>query len=471
MDQMIQSCSDRPYNILFISTDQFRYDCVGYAEEYPVKTPNLNMLCKEAVRFRHSYSPLPTCCPARQSLLCGKRAERFGALWNYDQGIPVQTVNRDTFSWAGELKKEGYMNGYIGKWHVHPELTPLDFGYDEYVSVEQLETRMMERNPGVFYKKGFEGEVSPYPLEDSPTHQTADEVIRFIKKYEGQKWHVKMDFSEPHLPCRPSEPYATMYQDSDVVKWKSFEDKLINKPYIQKQMLFNWDKEQLTWEECREMVKLYYGYITQVDDAIGKVLDFLKKSGHWKDTIIIFTSDHGDMCGDRRMMDKHYVMYDSVVRVPLIIRYPQMKSDGRVCDDLVVNMLDLVPTILEMAGCCVPEDLDGISLMPIIRKESSCKKRPYVLSTYNGQQFGLYCQRMIRNKKWKYIWNATDVDELYDMENDPYEMTNLTGDKRYSQILSELRKDMIEELDRVDDFMIKSPWLRHQLESGKKIAF
>ena len=453
-------------NILFISCDQQRWDCLGFNERYPVKTPNIDRLAEEGISFDHSFTPLPTCCPARQALLCGKRPERYGALWNFDQGTPVGSVPADAFSWARSLSECGYRTGYVGKWHVSPTLTPLDFGYEDYVSEGELQSYQRKMNPSLSFKKGFFGEVSPYPYEDSPTHRNAAHVIELVDKYEGEPWHIKMDFAEPHLPCRPSEPFASMY--SEVPKWRAFDDTLEGKPFIQRQMRYNWNTADMSWEELGETARLYYGYISQVDDAVGRVLDHLEKKGILDNTVVIYTADHGDMCGERRMMDKHYVMYDEVVRVPLVIRYPELIEKGKRSRAFVTNMLDLVPTILSLAGAPIPDDLDGISLMPYLKGETAESIRKYAMVTYNGQQFGLYTQRMIRNEKYKYVWNPTDMDELYDLESDPAELKNLAMREEYAEILKTLRADLLAELDSVADCTVNSKWLRDQLANNAK---
>lgn len=389
------------------------------------------------------------------------------ALWNFaDETPPANSLQPSAFSWARSLKDAGYHTGFVGKWHVSPTYTPLDFGYQEYVSDEDLR-RSSQQYSHDWQKNGYFGDPCPIPLEDSPTHQNAAHVISMIDRYADEPLHIKMDFTEPHLPCNPSEPFASMYPD--VPQWHAFEDTLENKPYIQKQMLRNWNTQDMTWEDFKRTVKLYYGYISQVDDAIERVLQHLKDVGQLDNTIIIYTADHGDMCGNRKMMDKHYILYDDVVRVPLVIRYPGYIRPGIRCDQMVMNMLDLVPTILELAGLDVPDNLDGISLIPYLKEQSHPTPRKYALSTYNGQQFGLFTQRMLRNHKWKYIWNLTDVDELYDMQNDPHELHNLVAEPDYQTLLKDFRLEMLHELQKVDDWTIHSAWLHDQLLFNRKL--
>lgn len=459
-------------NILFICVDQQRWDCLGHNDRYPVKTPNLDKLAQEGIRFDRSYTTLPSCCPARQALLCGKRPESFGALCNYDQGIPMGHISVDAFSWARSLKQSGYNTGYIGVWHDSPTHTPLDFGFDKYIPNSEVCKASKKYNvQWPPFLVGILGGKNPIPLEDAPTHQQACIANRLIDEFadKTEPWLIRMNFAEPHLPCRPSEPFASMYDPEAVPKWDGFDDPFENKPYIQKQHVKNWQLENSTWDTFKEMVALYYGYISQVDDAIGKVLDHLKEKGLDENTVVIYTSDHGDMAGQRHMIDKHYVLYEEVTHTPLIIKYPEKVKANTRCDEFVINTLDLVPTLLEIAGCDVPDDLHAVSMMPYLLGKEHPNGRQNAMVTCNGQQFGLFFQRMVRDKRYKYIWNLTDVDELYDLEKDPCEITNLIYDENYTEILVQMRKKLYDELRAVDDFTLKSIWLPPQLLEGRKL--
>ena len=207
-----------------------------------------------------------------------------------------------------------------------------------------------------------------------------------IDKYGSSPWQLRLNFTDPHLPCRPSEPFASMYES--VPKWAAFDDTLENKPFMQRQMLLNWNNAGRGWAEFERMVKLYYGMISQIDDAVGKVLNYLKKIGQYDNTLIIYTSDHGDMTGERRMLDKHYVMYDSLARVPLCMRLPGGEHAGATVDDIVIHSLDLPPTLLEFCGLDVPKDLPGRSLMPYLARGEG-RKPAETRFPPNGQQFGL----------------------------------------------------------------------------------
>lgn len=447
-------------NILFICADQHRRDCVGYSKRYPVKTPNIDRIANEGIRFDRAYTPNPICVPARRSMMCCQRPEAFGTLCNDDQGIPMLPFTSKSFSWARCVKEKGYYNGYIGEWHVSHDEDPTAFGYDRYVSTGQLMKYYADYPSDTSH--GFFGDVSAVPFEKSRTHMAAEYAVEMMKEAGERPWHIRLNFTDPHLPCRPSEPFASMYPE--VPKWEAFDDNFENKPFMQRQMLLNWNNKDRPWEDYCRMVKLYYGMITQMDDAVGRVLAYLDSTGQYENTLIIYTSDHGDMTGERRMLDKHYIMYDSVVRVPLCMKLPGGPL-GRVCDQPVYNM-DIGPTVLDFLGCEIPPGLHGKSLLGAARGEDI--GREYALVTYNGQQFGLYTQRMICDGKYKYVWNPSDKDELYNTENDPGELCNLIDDEKEAKELSRLRLAMIDELCKVNDYTMRSPWLIDQLKYGRK---
>ncbi|MBO4422058.1 MAG: sulfatase-like hydrolase/transferase [Clostridia bacterium] len=448
-------------NILFICSDQQRRDCLGFAGEYPVKTPNIDALYSEGVDFSQAYTPNPICVPARRSMICGRRPEHVGTLWNYDQGIPSIPFSPDNYSWSRDLQRAGYKCGYIGAWHVS-DLPATEFGYDDYIPAQAL--RVFDPTE---YKNGWFGDRCDLPLGQSETHLAAQNAIDLIEKYKGRPFQIRVNFSAPHLPCRPCEPFASMYKD--VPMWRAFDDDLEGKPFMQRQMVCNWNNAETDREKFLHTVRMYYGMVSQTDDAIGKITDHLKKTGQYDNTVIIYTSDHGDMCGERRMLDKHYIMYDSVVRVPLIIKYPGAKKKT-VCDP-VVHALDLVPTLLDICGLERPAGLEGISLFPYLTGGAPETVRKYALVTYNGQQFGLYTQRMITDGKVKYVWNCSDSDELYFLDADKDELYNHANEEEYTELLKKLRRDMAEELKKADDYTMRSPWLYDTLYNSRKARY
>ena len=496
-------------NILLILADQHRYDCIGYSNTYPINTPNLDKLAKEGAWFTNAYTPLPVCCPSRQSMLNGRRPETFGALWNYTSGINVQALKQDEYTWVKDIRENGYRTAHIGKWNVNPEYGPTYYGFDDYVSDSEYNDFRKKQYPDIKFCNGYFGELDPIPLEDSHTHWLANKTIQMVERYNSknanknisfnntnnncynknnQPWLISLDFTEPHLPCRPSEPFASMYNPSEIPTWPTFVDNFQNKPYIQKQQLNSWNIENYTWDDWAPIVARYYGVISQMDDAIGKVINKLDSLGLEDNTIVIYTADHGDMCGSHGMIDKHYVLYDDIVKVPFMVKWPKKIESGTIQNKFVCHSLDIAPTIIDIVKLFCEQQAEstennknqdnenmgnrnnfqGKSLLPLLMGKKVDDWRSFVVSTYNGQQFGLYTQRMIRTDTWKYIWNATDIDELYNLEDDPNELCNLIYDTKYSSLLKKLRWLLYEELLKdKDSLIVGNEWIKNQLIGGK----
>ena len=457
-------------NLLFIMCDQQRLDCLGYSGIRPVKTPNIDSIAKDGTWFRNAYTPIPVCAPARQALFSGRRPETYGALWNFDIVFPVGQIPEGSYSWTKQIHDSGYSTAFLGKWNVSNTRKPAEFGFDEAVSDSDIMSRISKKYPSQDYPNGFFGDPSPVALEDSHTHQLAGEASSLIRTYStaDKPWYVHVDFQEPHLPCRPSAPFCDMYSPADIPEWGGFRDGFINKPYIHKQQIINWELEDKPWSEWARTVALYYGMISQMDDAIGRILKTLRESGQEDNTIVVFTCDHGDLCGSHNMIDKHYVMFEDLTHIPLIIKYPQ-KLGSKDYEGYVHNCIDLPPTLLELMSLTPPEEakLQGENLVPVLTGEDGALARDYAVSTYNGQQFGLYCTRAIKNGRYKYVWNLTDIDELYDLDSDPYELDNRIYDKSLTGELESLRRKLYDELARCDDKIVG--WTSKQLLDGKKI--
>ncbi len=459
-------------NILLIQPDQQRYDCLGRAGHSLVKTPHLDRLAREGVWFTHAFTPTPTCCPARQSLLCGLWAEQHGGLWNYGIGLPVRLFDQPT--WTEALAASGYRLGYVGRWEVHPTKTPLAYGFGDWINAHDYAAWRQAQALPDYERDAFRwfGGLDPVPVEKTRTHWYAQRAIDLIERYqrEGRPWHVRLDFDEPHLPCLPARPFADMYPPGDIPPWGSFAERFHNKPYIQRQQLASWGIEHLGWAEWSVFVSRYLAMVSQLDDAVGQVLAALDTLGLADSTLVIYTTDHGDNCGGHRLIDKHYVMYEDVVHVPLIIRWPRQAKPGMVRGEFVVHALDLASTVCEAAGLPIPASYQGRSLVPLLRGETVADWRQDAVATYHGAQFGLYEQRMLRDRRYKYVWNPTDVDELYDLERDPWELENRVDDLGYQDVLRDLRLLLLARLTEQGDGLVRTDWMKRQLTEGRKLS-
>jgi len=487
-------------NILLIQADQHRFDCLGVtgrplgaegsapaaapgrplgaegsapaaAPGRPLgRTPHLDRLAAEGVLFDHAFCPTPLCVPARNSLLHGVWATEHLAITDFgSEARRPPAAGLPTFTQA--LRDAGYLLSHVAKWHVHPERGPQEYGFHEDVPEGQYEAwRASQDLPARPRTNGWFGEVDPHIAPDQARPAWgASQVIRLLEQAaaEGTPFYIQWDPSEPHLPNIVPEPYASMSMPGSIPPWPSFPDPLVGKPYVQAQQRRTWQVEGWSWADWAPIVGRYLGEISLLDAQVGRVLAALEGLGLAADTLVVYTTDHGDLCGGHGMMDKHFVMYDDIVRVPLIARWPGRALPGHRCPAMVSHSIDLAITFCEAAGVPVPPTFRGRSLLPLLAGGAD-NGRTDILSTYHGNQFGLYSQRMVRDRRWKYVWNATAEDELYDLGSDPGEVCNLAADRAHRPELVRLRRRLVAWMEESRDPLL-NPWIRVQLLQGSKV--
>jgi arylsulfatase A-like enzyme len=459
-----------PSNVLLIYTDQHRYDCVGFAGHPFVRTPNIDRLAAEGMHFTQAYCPIPLCVPARNTMHYGQWPVQHLCICNRQSEAP-RAARPGLPTFVDGLRRAGYFLGIVGKWDVDFQRGPEEYGYTQYVPEEAYSTWRSEQGlPAQPSKEDWRGQVDPHinPEQSRPGWGAA-QVLNMVAgcRASGRRFFIRWDPGEPHLPNIVPEPYASMYRPDEIPPWPTFPDPLTNKPYAHGQQLRNWGVVDWDWDQWAPIVGRYLGAISLLDAQVGRLLEGLEHLGLSDDTLVIYTSDHGGMCGSHGMMDKHNVMYDDVVRVNLVARWPGRIPPGTTCDAFVSNSLDLPTTFCEVAGVPVPDTFRGLSLLPLF-EGAQTNGRQDILSMYHGNQFGLYSERMVRDRRWKYVWNPTALDELYDLETDPAELTNLARDPGSAAELRRLRDRLIVWMEEISDPLLNS-WTRSVLEQGLAI--
>jgi arylsulfatase A-like enzyme len=237
-----------------------------------------------------------------------------------------------------------------------------------------------------------------------------------------------------------------MYRGVDIPVWPNFEAPLRDKPAVLARYGDYWKTGEFTTKSLSELLAWYYGYITLIDAAVGRIVEALRETGRLDETMIILTADHGDSAGAYRMWDKGFGMYDCLVRVPMIASHPSIRP--RIADDFV-TLLDIAPTILDTAGIAAPRGLDGRSLLPRLRGSGTDNGEDFVVVQGFGHQLPFW-QRMIRTRTAKYVFNPTDRDEYYDLRNDPWETRNII-DSVDAGALSEMKGRLRDWIARAGD--------------------
>lgn len=247
-----------------------------------------------------------------------------------------------------------------------------------------------------------------------------------------------------------------MYDPENIDLPESYAETDAGKPRVHANYRSYRGVEQFDRDVWKEAIAKYWGFVTLIDDQFGRILDALESTGLTDETVVVHASDHGDFAGGHRQFNKGPLMYDDTYHIPLQVRWPGVTEPGSVREE-PVHLHDLAATFLEMGGVAIPESFDSRSLVPLLdadgpEQESAPSAWPdSVFAQYHGDEFGLYTQRMVRTDRYKYVYNAPDVDELYDLEADPAELQNLIDHPDYADVRRELRTRLIDWMEETDD--------------------
>jgi arylsulfatase A-like enzyme len=447
-------------NFLLIVCDQERYDMVGVNGSAMCKTPYIDTLAREGMRFTNVYTPIGICTSARASLLTGLYPHAHGMLNNCHGDDAILTelpAELPTFSQL--MADAGYRMGYVGKWHVGRELGPESRGFMDVVS-EVYNVVTAEGHPRVLdpISVHFPEEemiiagIDPLPIERTESHLLADATIHLLESYAGQEqpFFLRLDFPGPHHAYMPPVPFAGMYDPASIPRWQSFDEDLSDKPALQRRMLAQHGVAGWSWKRWQRVIARYYEFMTFIDQEIGRVIATAKALGLADDTVIVHFADHGDMTGTHGgQFNKGPMMYDDVYHIPFIVRYPRMVSAGSECHAFVRHM-DLMATMLEMAGIPIPSDIHARSFVSLL-DGSATELLDAIYAEYHGEEWGLFSQRMLRTKDYKLVYNPHAIDELYDLTADPAEITNLIDDTRYASIHKELEAMLLRWMQETRD--------------------
>jgi arylsulfatase A-like enzyme len=487
-----------PKNLLFIITDQQRYDALSYAGNTVLKTPNLDRLAKQGAYFKNAYTPVAVCGPARSSILTGTTINTNGVTannktYNCDDEAVMTMKTFDEI-----LTEKGYHAEYYGKWHsltshaavyknqnkyakngkymfehggqsymyqdylnaVYPKRAPkkgelldnftkrpytpdpLDVNYGKTYAEVKNENKK-------FSQPSFHGKSS-IPKEHTITAFYAKKTIEAIERLKNKPFSITTSFHFPHAPMIPSEPYYGLYPEKDMKVPESIDDDMANSPYINAN-----GRNKLTVfadeKKIKYMISNYYGLITELDHWMGEIMNKLDETGLAENTLVIFTSDHGEMLGAHGMREKN-VFYEESSHVPLLIRLPNdIKKNTKV--DGYVSNVDLFATIMDYLQVGTYKS-DGESLRDLI-EHTQTNHGNYVVTEWNyrGPTSPNY---MVVKDGWKlmvpYTEDSKVINAMYHLTKDPHEMNNLLGKnpdrEKYTQKAEELRANLLEWLKK-----------------------
>jgi len=457
--------SSRRPNILLIVADQLRGDCVAADGNPAIHTPNLDRVAREGVRFRCAYSSTPTCTPARAALLTGMSPWHHGML-GYGQVAEKYSVEL-----PGLLRSAGYYSLGIGKMHWRPQRTL--HGFHQTILDEQdqrASPEFLSDYHGWFYSQapnldpnatgldwnGYEARPYVLPEQLHPTNWTGQTATRFIESYQKpEPFFLKVSFVRPHSPYDPAPRFWNLYNGAAlppavVGSWAG--------KYAPRS-----DDTRHIWhgalgpEAVRTARQGYYGSVSQVDDQVGRILEALEKRRWLDETLILVTADHGDMTGDHNLWRKSYA-YDSSARIPMLMRWPTglvSAPRGQVLSQ-VVELRDVLPTLLDAASATIPDAVDGASLLRLARGQTAGWREWLDLEhdiCYSPENHW----NALTDGHRKYIYHARDGEQqFFDLDRDPRETRDLAGDPAYAAQVRQWRQRLVSHFAERGE-----PFLRH----------
>lgn len=412
-------------NILFLMPDQLRAQALGYMGNRDVRTPNIDKLAQESIVFKNTFANTPVCCPARANILTGKYTHRNGMVAN-DLRLREQEV-----SLAEILKASGYRTGFVGKWHLDggqrmPGFVPPGprrQGFDYWAANECSHAH--------FNTQYFRDTAEPVPMKDFEAKGWTDLGIEFLNAKDDRPFFLSIQMGPPHDPYRAPEEYSRLYDPA----------KLTMRP--------NWEAK--AGVPGPKEIAEYYGMITAVDDQVGRILQTLEKNGQAENTIVLLSSDHGDMLGSQGLRLKRKPWEESI-RVPGLLRYPAKAPKGRATDCLFTHV-DFAPTLLGLCHVKIPGSMQGSDLSAVVRGEKDSGPDSAFFQIFgpfrgDGTEAGW---RGVRTHRYMYARYEDRPWVLYDIDKDPYQQRNLVSDSAHASLLKDMEARLSQWMRRTGD--------------------
>jgi arylsulfatase A-like enzyme len=444
-------------NILIFMTDQQHAETIG--QHGLCQTPNLNALMRDGITFSQAYTSCPMCTPARASALTGMHPHQHRMLQNSHSPLDFQKrldPHIDTIATA--LSREGYRTVYAGKWHIGDTAPTLN-GFDQELDLNPKPTDYAVTDQVMIQDRQGEhtlAATASYDYQQSGVFQLSEAVNNWIDREatHDQPFFMFASCLEPHVPWIVPEPYASMYDPTSMQTWDNYDDDYTDKPltYRKHYSNVNFCRIQHDWSSMSRALAKYYGTISMIDDAFGTIIHKLDQQGLLEDTIILFTSDHGECMGRHGLIGKNELAIDDIIRVPLVA-YWKSHWANKTCDQLV-TLTDLFNTVMELTKTEIRTDLDSHSFVPALLGQSF-RGHDYVIVQHHGATINLNTIRAIRTAEYKYVYRAHEIDELYDLRRDPGEMINRVHDPEYHDRLWELREQLLDWARRNRDFALR----------------
>ena len=432
-------------NILFLMTDQMQGRVLD--PDHPCQTPNFDRLAARGVRLPRAYTPNAVCSPARASLMTGLLPHSHGVLEVTHTVDDDQSCLRTGFPhWAQRLGQAGYRTGYFGKWHVERSGDLARFGWqvvatDVMAGARKQDGRFSlqkwdEQPEG--YRKTLLYGVTEVPPERRGVGITTDLGLAFLEDAANGSapWCCFVSITEPHDPFVTGQEAFARYDVEGLPLQPNVGNDLSGQPNLYRKAGVAW--RDMDERQKREAAACYYASITEIDTQYGRLLDFLESSGQLDDTIVVLASDHGELLGSHGLYCKNFTGFEEVYSIPMVVAgpgaLPGVTSQAR------VGLHDLCPTLLELAGLETIGAPDSRSFADALQDpEGGAGAFTRGFAEYHGSRYRV-TQRIVWDGPWKLCWNGFDFDELYNLDDDPWEMSNLIDVDGHEEVVRALMR-------------------------------
>ncbi len=425
---------------------------------HPCLTPNLDALARRGVRFMRAHCPSPISSPSRASLMTGQLPHNHGVLQVEHVVDNDQCVLRDRTHFAQQLSKAGYRTGYFGKWHVERTDKLEDFGWQVngcdsasavrgIGSAESGAEKILDPDDFQVYEEGPEGykPILQYGIsKKKPQERRIGKIVANGQKFigealdSGDPWACAISFTEPNTPTICGQEAYDKY-DVDAIELPShWQDDHQGRPGLYQRAREVY--AELPAQRWKELRACYYGLVHEIDALVGQVLKQIDEAGELENTIVLFTSDHGRYLGAHGLDAHNIGAYEEIYNIPLIAAGPGI-AQGQTTQALA-SFMDLGPTLLELAGADPLPDADARSLAPVLKNPQAAEKDfDTGYAEFHGNRF-LLTQRILWKGHWKFVFNAFDYDELYNLDADPLELHNRSRDADCQDLVKELMAEV-----------------------------
>jgi len=420
-------------------------------------------------------------------MLTGVYPHRHGMVQNHGALGSRAEFDPDTRLFSHYLRAAGYRCGYFGKWHCGDKSTALDFGFEgwstpgyghaywtqeyaEYLEEKGLPQAAVDLEWHIRNRKEFgrrivlKDEPDPFhhmacsgvlvtPVETHEAYFVTHRANQWLEERagDGEPFCLRVDVWGPHQPYFVGKPFAGTVNPRAIPEYPNFSFPLEGKPLLHRKFrdAYRRDATARTWSEWQPVVARCYEHASQVDAALGRVVDTLERLGLSENTVVFYVADHGDAIAWNGGFDKDSLMIEETTRIPLAMRWPGHVPAGEICNGLVTNM-DMMPTVLELAGAETPSPMHGDSLLAIARDPVHAAGRQDLMCEHHGHCIHAF-QRLLRWQQYKYVAHLDDMDELYDLEQDPWEHRNLARDPGKAPVLDEMRERLARRMAEFED--------------------